>query len=621
MNASQNPPEDPQLHQNPQNDQEDDSIITTVFLWSLLVIVIIGIVVGGIIFFNQKKDDQPIIDSTPTLAPEKQTHVVEVPKVKFTDVTQSSGLNFIHENGATGQKFLPETMGGGCAFFDYDGDGDADILMVSGDHWPDQKASKSSKPAVALFENDGKGNFKDVSKSRGFTQSFYGMGIAIGDYNGDGSLDVFISALGKNYLYKNENGNFVDVSEQAGIQGSDEAWSTSSGFFDYDGDGDLDLFVCNYVRWSREIDLSVNFQLTGIGRAYGPPSNFSGTHCYLYQNNGDDTFTDVSAQSGIEVIGSTGKPVGKALGVVFFDADGDHRLDILVANDTVQNFFFHNQGNGKFKERGTEVGLAFDSNGQATGAMGIDSAQFRNDPSLGIGVGNFANEMSSLYVNQGERSLLLYTDEAITEGIGPASRLMLSFGLFFLDYDLDGRLDLFQTNGHLEEEINIVQPSQHYKQPAQLFWNAGPEAKYGFSPVDPKTMGDLAQAVVGRAAAYADIDTDGDLDILITQVGERPVLLKNEQNLGNAWIRIRLKESSKNTHAIGALIELTSEGMTQTRRISPTRSYMSQVEFPVTFGLGKNEKVDSLTVTWSDGSKKEVDLQAIQLKSTVVIEK
>jgi hypothetical protein len=390
------------------------------------------------------------------------------------------------------------------------------------------------------------------------------------------------------------------------VAGADDAWSSSAAFFDYDGDGDLDLFVCNYVQWSRDIDLGVDYRLTGIGRAYGPPTNYAGSYSYLYRNDGDGTFTDVSAAAGIQVDNpATGLPAGKALGVHPVDIDRDGRLDLVVSNDTVQNFLFMNRGDGTFEEGGMVSGLAFDNSGKATGAMGVDAAAYNNDDEFAVAVGNFSNEMSSFYVAR--RGLPLFTDEAIVSGIGAESRQALSFGLFFFDYDLDGRIDLLQTNGHVEDEINVVQPSQHYEQPTQLFWNCGPDCARNFVHVPLASTGDLGQPVVGRGTAYGDIDQDGDLDVVITQVNRAPLVLRNEQALGHHWLRVKVAGVGLNRDALGARVELESDGVTQSRTVMPSRSYLAQVELPVTFGLGKHTRVDRVTVTWPDGTLRRLD--------------
>jgi len=295
--------------------------------------------------------------------------------------------------------------------------------------------------------------------------------------------------------------------------------------------------------------------------------------------------------------------VSKALAANFTDLDGDGHIDILVANDTVQNSLFHNRGDGTFEEIGATSGIGFDSAGNATGAMGIDVAHYRNDDQLGVGIANFANEMSSLYVSQRG---LQFTDESMGEGVGAPSRLHLSFGLFFFDYDLDGRVDLLQANGHLEDEINAFQASQHYEQPAQLFWNAGPQARACYVEVPRETTGDLSRPIVGRATAYGDIDGDGDLDVAVTQVGGSPLLLRNDQDLGNHWLRVRLIGERSNRDGIGAWIEVEAGGSTQRRQVMPTRSYLAQVELAVTFGLGAAERVDALRVSWPGGSVQEV---------------
>ena len=362
------------------------------------------------------------------------------------------------------------------------------------------------------------------------------------------------------------------------------------------------MFVGNYVKWSRDIDIEVDYRLTGIGRAYGPPSNFEGQYSKLFLNDGDGSFTDVSEQSGIHMDNpATGKPMGKALAVSPVDVDMDGRVDLLVANDTIQNFLFRNMGNGQFEEVGALWGVAFDRNGMATGAMGSDYAWYRNDESLAFAIGNFANEMTSFYVASDDPTQ--FVDQAITDGIGPASRSRLSFGVFFFDYDLDGRLDFLQANGHVEDEINIVQKSQHYEQPTQLFWNCGDDCGPTFVEVDNEGAEALAKPVVGRGATFADIDGDGDLDILVTQINHKPLLIENQQSLGHSYISVRLKQPGMNPDAIGARVRLIQGVSLQQQAIMPSRSYLSQVEPMVHFGLGPspNPAELSLEVIWPDG--------------------
>ncbi len=590
------------------DETQDDAIIGQAFRWSVVVVVLVAIAVGVTWWMTEARKPAPVaVREAPVAKPETEAINAQAkpPVVHFTDVTQASGIGFVHVNGAEGKRFLPETMGSGAAFFDVDNDGDQDLLLINSDLWPGAQKPGVPRPTMALYANDGHGHFTDVTEASGLKLSLYGMGVAVGDYDGDGWVDVFVTAVGANHLYRNNHGRFEDVTAKAGVAGGDDRWSTSAAFFDVDGDGDLDLWVANYVRWSPTIDLGVDFQLTGIGRAYGPPTSYEGTQSYLYRNNGDGTFTDVSAQAGIQVTNpATGKPMGKALALGIWDVDGDGHPDVLVANDTVQNFLFHNLGNGRFEEVGMTSGLAFDRNGHATGAMGVDAANFRNDNALGFAIGNFANEMTSLYVSQDGPSD--FTDDAILDGVGPASRLHLSFGLFFFDYDLDGRLDLLQANGHLETEINKVQPSQHYAQATQLFWNCGPTCPATFVPVPDADSGDLAEPLVGRAATYADVDGDGDLDVLITQNGRRPALFRNDQDLGHHWLRLKLQGRGLNRNAIGATVALRAGGIIQRRQVMPTRSYLSQSELPVTFGLGSAEAVEGIAIRWPDGTRQDL---------------
>lgn len=595
---------------------EDDTIIGQAFRWSLIVLCVVATLVGGMWLVLRQEAAAPlVVDATPVM-PRHIAEAIDVvpPAVRFSNVTRTVGVDFMHVNGAYGERLLPETMGGGVAFLDYDNDGRQDLLFVNSGTWP-WRTQDVRHPTPALYRNRGDGTFENVTVRTGFDAiSFYGMGAAVADIDGDGYSDVFLTGVGPNRLLLNRNGErFEDVTARAGVAGASDTWSSSAAFFDYDGDGDLDLFVCNYVQWSRDIDLSVNYRLTGIGRAYGPPTNYAGTYSYLYRNDGDGTFTDVSRAAGIQVDNpATGLPAGKALGVHPVDVDGDGRLDLIVSNDTVQNFLFLNRGDGSFEESGMVSGLAFDNSGKATGAMGVDAAVYNNDSEFAVAVGNFANEMSSFYVAR--NGVPLFTDEAIVSGIGSESRRALSFGLFFFDYDLNGRADLLQTNGHVEDEINVVQPGQHYEQPTQLFWNCGPGCARNFVHVPLEETGDLGTPIVGRGAAYGDIDGDGDLDVVITQVGRAPLVLRNEQALGHHWLRVKVKGTGLNRDALGARVDLTAGGVSQTRTVMPSRSYLAQVELPVTFGLAGLVRVDRVTVTWPDGKTSSLaDLAVDQL--------
>jgi len=595
---------------------EDDAIIGHAFRWSLAVLAIGAGLVGVALYVARREPEAtPVVDRAPVEPPRRlDQHQPDMPSVRFTDITRDAGIGFVHVSGAAGEKLLPETMGSGLAFFDYDGDGDPDLLFVNASRWPGH-AGPAATPA--LYRNDGGGHFEDVTAESGLALSFYGQGVAVGDYDGDGRPDLFVSALGSNHLFRNLGGRFEETTERAGVAGAPDAWSTSAGFFDYDRDGDLDLFVCNYVVWSREIDLELNFTLNGVDRAYGPPKLYEGTHSYLYRNEGGGVFRDVSAEAGIQVDNpATGRPMGKALGLTFSDVDRDGDLDIFVANDTVQNFAFRNEGDGTFSELGAQSGFGFDNNGMATGAMGIDVADADDRGALAIGVANFANQNSAFYAQQ--RDPWHFVDVADALGIGSPSRLKLSFGLFFFDYDLDGRLDLLQVNGHLEDEINQIQPSQTYRQAAQLFWNCSTAQRGCFAAVPEAQLGDLGQPIVGRGAAYADVDADGDLDIALTQTGGAARLIRNDQQLGHHWLRVRLVGRPGNPGAIGARIELSAGGRTQQRYVMPTRSYLSQVELPVTFGLGEADRIDALRITWPDGSTREVTPDGVD--TSIVVE-
>lgn len=606
------PPQDPgEEHGDDRGDGHgDDAVIGRAFRMSVIIVIGVAVLLAVGVLVALIWTKKPVVQHagvTP-LPDVRERPDVEIPIVKFSDITREAGITFVHENGAYGSKLLPETMGSGVAFLDYDNDGDQDLLFVNSCPWPERQSAETqaaAAPRMALYRNDGAGHFSDVSAGSGLDVTFYGQGVAVGDYDNDGWDDVFISAVGTNRLFHNVEGTFREVTESAGVGGDDKEWSTGCGWFDYDNDGLLDLFVCNYLRWSKEYDLQQDFRLVGAGRAYGPPSAFAGTFPYLYHNEGGGTFKDVSASAGVQIKNPATKvPVAKSLGVTFVDLDGDGWLEIVVANDTVQNFVFHNK-QGKFEEVGAQIGMAFDPSGNARGAMGIDSARFRNDETLGLAIGNFANEMTALYVSHGNS--MQFSDEAIATGLGPPSRLELKFGLFFFDYDLDGRLDLLAANGHLEDDINKVQSSQQHAQRAHLFWNCGPELGAEFLQVTAAQAGsDLFEPMVGRGAAFADIDGDGDLDVVMTSNHGPARLLRNDQNLHQHWLRFKLTGKKSPRDAIGAWIVVKMGTQELRRQVMPTRSYLSQSELPVTIGIGANTEFGPVSVIWPGGRTQDV---------------
>ena len=389
-------------------------------------LVILGVIVAGalgVFFWDSWRSERSVVDQTPLDPPETRKAPLEsIPRMAFTDVTSAAGVHFTHFNGATGEKLLPETMGAGVAILDFNGDGLQDLLFVNGTDWPwtRPEARRSPPPTAALYQNMGGGRFADVTTGSGLDRPFYGTGVAAGDYDNDGRVDLFLSGVGGMRLFHNEGGGrFRDVTTEAGLGCGPEDWGTSAAFLDYDNDGKLDLFLCQYVRWSREIDIAVNYRLVGVGRAYGPPSNFPGAQPRLYHNEGGGRFLDVSAASGIQVTNrATGLPMAKSLGVAPVDLDRDGWIDLVVANDTVQNFVFHNERNGRFREVGATSGIAFDSYGGIRGAMGIDAARVQEEDQLSIAIGNFANEMTALYVcarAAAEKKVSILADGGITK--------------------------------------------------------------------------------------------------------------------------------------------------------------------------------------------------------------
>jgi enediyne biosynthesis protein E4 len=528
------------------------------------------------------------------------TNATPAAGVAFTDVTQASGLRFKHVSGAFGKKYLPETMGAGGAFLDFDGDGWQDILLVNSKNWPGRPGPKVTS---ALYRNN-KGTFVDVTKAAGLDAEMYGMGVTTADYDNDGRVDVYITGLGGNRLYRNlGGGKFADVTAKAGV--GNGGFSTSAAFFDYDKDGKLDLFVANYVQWEIEKDLHCT--LDGKSKSYCTPESYKGQSPTLYHNRGDGTFEDVTKRAGLE------NPGSKALGVTLLDFDGDSWLDLFVANDTQPNKLYRNAGNGTFKDLGLAAGVAFSEAGVARAGMGVDAADYDGSGRPSLIIGNFSNEMMALYHNEGTG---LFIDEAPTSTIGQATLLSLTFACFFFDYDLDGQLDIFAVNGHVSDDIEAVQPKVKYAQTPHLFRNLGGKK---FEAVTARSGDALQRPMVGRGGAYADYDNDGDLDVLVTVNGGAARLLRNDGGNRNHYLRVKTVGTKSNRDGIGAKVVLTTAAGRKPWAVVKTgSSYLSQSELAVTFGLGTATQVPRVEVTWPSG---QVDvLMNVAADRTVVVQ-
>jgi hypothetical protein len=507
---------------------------------------------------------------------------------RLTDVTAQSGIAFHHNSGAFGAKYLPETLGPGCAFLDYDGDGWLDILLVNGTDWPGHKKQPST---LSLYRNNRNGTFTDVTRKAGLAFEIYGMGVTVADYNNDGFPDIYITAVGQNRLFKNTGkGTFVDVTQQAGL-GHRMGCSTSALWFDYDRDGLLDLFVCNYVQWSPEHDVFCS--VDGKNKSYCTPEAFHGSTCWLFRNRGNGTFEDVTAKSGIF------DTTSKSLGVAMLDYDRDGWPDLFVANDTQPNKLYRNLRNGTFEDVAVHAGIAFSEDGKARAGMGVDAADFDNAGVAGLAITNFDDEMIALY-QPGRGGV--YSDVATRSGIGQASRMRLGFGCAFLDADLDGRLDLVAVNGHIDETVRNISGNHGYAQAPHLFLNNG---KGLFHDVAAQAGSGFASPKVARGLAYGDFDRDGDVDLLITTNQGPAFLYRNDVTNGNRSIRFQLQGTQSNRDAIGAMVRVTTPDGTQSRMVKTGSSYLSQSELALTFGLRKRDKADRIVVEWPGGQVQE----------------
>lgn len=514
--------------------------------------------------------------------------------VTFQDVTAAAGIKFTHNAGKAGKKYLPETMGSGAAFLDFDGDGWPDIILVNSKDW----SHKGRKSISALYHNNRNGTFTDVTAGSGLDMEMYAIGVAIADYDNDGREDVYITALEGDRLFHNEgNGKFRDVTSQSGIRNAN--FGTSAAWVDYDRDGKADLFVANYVNWTQKGDLWCS--LDGSTKSYCTPESYKGQTSKLYHNLGNGRFEDVTDKAGL------GDKTSKSLGVAIIDFNNDGWPDLFISNDTQPNKLYRNNRNGAFTEEAVAAGVAFGEDGVARGAMGVDCADYDRSGRPHMLIGNFSNQMLGLYHNEGNN---LFVDEAPRSAVGRSSLLSLAFGVFFFDFDLDGYPDIFAANGHIDEEIGRVQPKIQYKQPALLFHNTG---KGKFDDVSKTSGPDLTKPMVARGAAYADFDRDGDLDILVATNNGPAVLYRNEGGNRNHWLNLRLQGVQSNRSALGAVVTVESAGGRQTQTVHSGSSYASQSDLALTFGLGKDDLVKSVEVQWPSGKKdRHVNLKANQ---------
>jgi enediyne biosynthesis protein E4 len=521
--------------------------------------------------------------------------------IQFRDITSKAGIHFVHNNGAFGKKYLPETMGPGCAFIDYDNDGWPDILLINGEDWPGH--SKSAPSTMKLYHNNRNGTFTDVTRKAGLAIPMFGLGVAIGDYDNDGYDDIFVSALGQSHLFhNNKNGTFTDVTKAAGLWGPSE-FSTSAAWVDYDRDGKLDLVVANYVQWSEKTDLYCT--LDGAHKSYCTPESYKGASARLWHNLGNGKFEDATQKAGMYDASS------KSLGVAILDSNGDGWPDILLANDTQPNKLYLNKHDGTFEEKAVPAGIAFSEDGVARAGMGVDAADYDRSGHASIIITNFANQMLSLYHNEGNG---LFVDEAPTSEIGRATLVTLGFGCFFFDYDNDGWPDILVADGHIEDAIERVQKRVSYAEPPHVFRNLGGGK---FQEVTNSLGADFARPKVARGAAYADIDNDGALDVLLT-TNRGPAYLYSSEGVANHSLRVKLIGTRSNRDGIGAVVRVASGKDRQWQMLHSGSSYLSQSELVLTFGVGTATKADSVEVQWPSG---QVDkLSGIPAGQTITLQ-
>lgn len=549
---------------------------------------------------EQQEIEAPIIDYTKT-TPADFTAVKkskQAPKVTFTEIAGAAGITFQHQSGAVEDKWMPETMGSGCALFDYDGDDRLDIFLVNSTYWPG--AEKAAPATCKLYRNQGDGTFEDVTIRSGLDFPVYAMGATVADYDADGDSDIYLTALGDNLLLRNDNGRFTDVTQQAGVSGQEwlddnggtqAEWSTGALWADVDGDGWLDLFVANYVRWSPSTDIYTS--LDGKNKSYATPQQYPGSTCRLYHNRGDGTFAEITQQAGVEL------PMAKSMGIAMDDFDDDGHIDLVITNDTQPNFLLRNRGDGTFAEQGLAAGIAYDEMGRARAGMGVDITSLDNDGVPAIAIGNFSREALSLYRQVQDSFLDVSGKHRLVQSTLPT----LTFGLLFRDYDQDGYQDLILVNGHIEPEINSVQGEIQYAQPPQLFWNDG---ESHFIDVSAHSGPLFSTPMIGRGLAAGDLDDDGDLDLLLTTNGGPAYLLRNDGPSGRS-IALQLRGKTPNLDAIGATVSAQSGDLKQQRMVRTGSSYLSHSAPILNFGLGQRQTIDRLHIRWPDGSEEVLE--------------
>ena len=527
-------------------------------------------------------------------------HAQAQPPITYREITAQAGIQFKHNNGAFGKKYLPETMGPGCAFIDYDNDGWPDILLMNGENWHGRPGAPS---VLRLYHNNHDGTYTDVTRKAGLAVPMFGMGVAVGDYDNDGFDDLFLTAVGQSHLFHNNgNGTFSDATKSAGLWGPEE-FSTSAAWVDYDRDGKLDLVVGNYVQWSEKGDLYCT--LDGSHKSYCTPESYKGAPARMWHNLGGGKFEDATQKANFY------DATSKTLGVAILDYNGDGWPDILLANDTQPNKLYLNKQNGTFEEKGISAGIAFSEDGVARAGMGVDAADYDRSGRPSIIITNFANQMLSLYHNEGNG---LFVDEAPRSEVGRATLVTLGFGCFFFDYDNDGWPDILVADGHIEDAIEQVQKRVRYAEPPHLFRNVGGGK---FQEVTSSLGASFAAPRVARGAAYADIDNDGFLDLLMTTNGGRAYLFHSEGGTHRS-LRVKLRGTRSNREGIGAVVRVTSGSDKQWQTVHSGSSYLSQSELTLTFGLGSASQVDTLEVQWPSGSVDK--LANIAVGQTITVE-